>query len=176
MTAPHATDPPVPAWAAQPARGHRAGPLRPSGARSGPAGWRAGWPILWTALLVALLPARTIGAEPGTGSGAATAASVATAPPWAVAYRLGLMQFVVLPADAGQPDEAAYQAQADQLCGEVPTCFLRFFANPRGLALAMPLPDEILTAPTARYSRSGKRGAAVFEWSCRIAPTEGACF
>lgn len=100
----------------------------------------------------------------------------AAAKAWPVAGHLGQMQFVVLPGNAGRPDEAAYRRQADLLCAEMPTCFLRFFDNPQGLALSMPLPDEILTRPTARYSRSGKRGAAVFEWSCRVAPMDGYCF
>lgn len=107
---------------------------------------------------------------------AAAQAATTTEAPWPVAGALGLMQFVVLPADAGLPEEAAYQRQAEQLCGPAPTCFLRFFANPRGLALSMPLADEILAEPTARYSRSGKRGAAVFEWSCKARPTDGHCF
>ena len=107
---------------------------------------------------------------------AAAQAASAAAEPWPVAGRLGQLRFVVVPAGAVAADEAEYRRQADALCDDEATCFLRFFANAGGLPLAMPLPDEVLAQPLARLSRSGKRGMVVFEWSCRVQPQPGTCF
>lgn len=94
---------------------------------------------------------------------------------WQRAGALGMMQLVVVDA-ARARDEALYRDAIEALCPSQGTCFLRFFTNSSGAALAVPLPDAIASEPAAIYSRSSKRGNEVFQWSCRLAPAAGNCF
>ena len=96
-------------------------------------------------------------------AGAANAADV----PWVVAGQQGLVRFVIVPAALAK-DEPAYQRQIASLCEPDRTCFLNFYTNATGAALAMPLPDAIANEATATFRRSTKNGAERFMWSCRM--------
>jgi len=99
----------------------------------------------------------------------------APASDWTVAGRLGLMQFIVVP-EASARDRDYYSAVIDRTCGKEETCFLRFFTNSRGVALAMPLPDAVMAEPTAMFQRSVKQAREQFQWSCRLQLAESNCF
>lgn len=94
---------------------------------------------------------------------------------WQLAGALGMMQFVVVDAPRAR-DEALYRDAIKALCPPQGTCFLRFFTNSRGAAVAVPLPDAIAAEPAAIYSRSTKQGNETFQWSCRLATVAGNCF
>lgn len=101
-------------------------------------------------------------------------AVVAEEPTWQVAGRQGLMQVVIVPtAVAG--DLAAYRAQIAVLCPGDRTCFVNFFTNSTGAPVGLPLPDAISDEATARFRRSTKNGAELFQWSCRM-KLGGECF
>lgn len=100
--------------------------------------------------------------------------AAAEQPVWQVAGRQGLMQVVIVPtALAG--DLAAYRAQIAVLCPGDRTCFVNFFTNSSGAPVALPLPDAIADEATARFRRSTKNGAELFQWSCRM-KLGGECF
>lgn len=94
---------------------------------------------------------------------------------WPVAGQQGLVRFVIVP--AAQADDAqAYQRQLARLCEPDRTCFLNFYTNSSGAAVAMPLPDAIAAEATATYRRSSKQGAERFLWSCRMKMPQPECF
>lgn len=102
-------------------------------------------------------------------------AAAGTAQAWDLAGRQGLVQQVVVP-EAEAQDRAAYDRELERLCGEQPTCFVNFYTNREGAPLSLPLAESIAQQPTATYRRSGKRGAGVFTWSCRLQVPQAPCF
>ena len=50
------------------------------------------------------------------------------------------------------------------------------YTNRTGAPVALPLDDAIAHEATATFRRSGKRGAAVFTWSCRLQVPNEPCF
>jgi hypothetical protein len=95
--------------------------------------------------------------------------------PWPEIGRQGIVRFVIVP-QALAHDRQAYGRQIGLLCGAQESCFLNFFTNSTGAALAMPLPDALAQEPTVIYRRSGKQGAELFRWSCRLGKADGSCF
>lgn len=94
---------------------------------------------------------------------------------WPVAGQQGLVRFVIVPvAQAKEAD--AYARQVKLLCEPERTCFLNFYTNGSGAAVAMPLPDAITSEATATYRRSTKQGAERFLWSCRMKMPQQECF
>ena len=94
---------------------------------------------------------------------------------WPVAGQQGLVRFVIVP--AAQAKEAdAYERQVKLLCEPERTCFLNFYTNSGGAAVAVPLPDAIANEATATYRRSAKQGAERFLWSCRMKMPQPECF
>jgi hypothetical protein len=106
-----------------------------------------------------------------TGAGQTLAADE----PWAVAGQQGLVRFVIVPAALAR-DEQAYLRQLRRLCEPDRTCFLNFYTNSTGAALAVPLPDAIANEATATFRRSSKQGAERFLWSCRLKMPQEGCF
>jgi hypothetical protein len=94
---------------------------------------------------------------------------------WPVAGQQGLVRFVIVPA-AQAGDAEAYQRQVAKLCEPERTCFLNFYTNSSGAAVAVPLPDAIAAEATATYRRSAKQGAERFLWSCRMKMPQQECF
>jgi hypothetical protein len=114
-----------------------------------------------TLVAAALLGAGTLAAGAGEG--------------WVLAGRQGLVLQVVVP-EAEARERAAYDRELARLCAPEQTCFVNFYANPTGAAVALPLADAIAQQPTATFRRSGKRGTAVFTWSCRLQVGTEPCF
>jgi len=104
----------------------------------------------------------------------ASAAAGADESAWALAGQQGLVRFVIVPLDQAR-DRAAYLRQIEMLCEPERTCFLNFYTNSTGAALALPLPDPIDREATAVFRRSAKQGAERFQWSCRM-QLEQECF
>lgn len=105
-----------------------------------------------------------------------TAQAAAPAPAaWPVAGRQGLVGIVIVPT-AEAADKAAYERQIASLCDPERTCFLNFYTNSRGVAIAVPVPDEIADEATATFRRSSKNGVEVFKWSCRMKLSSQDCF
>ena len=94
---------------------------------------------------------------------------------WPVAGQQGLVRFVIVPA-AQAGDAEAYQRQVAKLCEPERTCFLNFYTNSSGAAVAVPLPDAIAAEATATFRRSAKQGAERFLWSCRMKMPQQECF
>lgn len=94
---------------------------------------------------------------------------------WPVAGQQGLVRFVIVPV-AQASDTEAYGRQVKLLCEPERTCFLNFYTNASGAAVAMPLPDAITSEATATYRRSAKQGAERFLWSCRLKMPQPECF
>lgn len=111
---------------------------------------------------------------PGVAFAVAAAGAVAGDAPWTVVGHQGLLQVVIVPAERAT-DREAYQAQLARLCPGDRTCFVNFFTNSTGAAVALPLPDVIAEEATARFRRSTKNGAELFQWSCRM-KLGGECF
>ena len=94
---------------------------------------------------------------------------------WPVIGQQGLVRFVLVPSEQASTF-TAYESQIPHLCEPERTCFLNFYTNSTGVALAMPLPDAIATEATATYRRSMKNGVQVFLWSCRLKIPGRECF
>lgn len=105
----------------------------------------------------------------------AAAAHAGDETPWPVAGQQGLMRFVIVPAELAR-DREAYVRQIARLCAPERTCFVNFYTNSSGAALAMPLPDAIDREATAVFRRSMKNGAESLRWSCRLQQPEPNCF
>jgi len=103
------------------------------------------------------------------------ASTAAAEDAWPVAGQQGLVRFVIVPA-AQAADAEAYQRQVAKLCEPERTCFLNFYTNSSGAAVAAPLPDAIAAEATATYRRSAKQGAERFLWSCRMKMPQQECF
>jgi hypothetical protein len=102
-------------------------------------------------------------------------ATAAPAEPWPVAGRQGVMRFVIVPTELAR-DRAAYASQIELLCQPGQSCFLNFYTNTQGAALAVPLPDAIDQEATAVFRRSMKQGAELMRWSCRLQVAPDDCF
>lgn len=87
--------------------------------------------------------------------------------PWQVVGAQGLLQVVIVP-KASVRDTAAYQAEITRLCPPERACFINFYENTSGVKAELPLPDAIAAEATARFRRSMKNGAELFQWSCRM--------
>jgi hypothetical protein len=111
----------------------------------------------------------------GLGPAAPTTAFAAESETWPVIGQQGLVRFVLVP--PGQASTLdAYETQISRLCEPDRTCFINFYTNSTGAALAMPLPDTIANEATATYRRSMKNGVQVFLWSCRLKLPGRECF
>ena len=108
---------------------------------------------------------------------AAALAQAQPQPPmaWTTVGQQGLVRFVIVP-EAQARDRAAYAQQVALLCEPERTCFLNFYTNSTGAAVALPLPDAIDREATAVYRRSAKQGAERFQWSCRLQVSQEPCF
>jgi hypothetical protein len=124
---------------------------------------RPGAPAAWSRWAVA-----------GLAGLAVSGAAAADEGPWPVAGYQGLLQVVIVPA-AQATDMAAYKTQIARLCPGDRTCFVNFFTNSTGAKAELPLPDAIAEESTARFRRSTKNGAELFQWSCRLR-LGGECF
>ena len=102
-------------------------------------------------------------------------ATAAPAEPWPVAGQQGIMRFVIVPTALAR-DREAYTRQIDMLCQPGQSCFLNFYTNTSGAALAVPLPDAIDKEATVVFRRSLKQGAELMRWSCRLQVALDDCF
>jgi hypothetical protein len=105
----------------------------------------------------------------------AAGAAAAADEPWPVAGQQGVVRLVIVP-QALEKDTEAYARQVARLCEPERTCFLNFYTNSTGAALAVPLPDAIANEATATFRRSAKQGAERFLWSCRLKLAQDVCF
>ena len=121
----------------------------------------------WLQALPFLLAAALAQAQPQPQSQAPMA--------WTTVGQQGLVRFVIVP-EAQARDRAAYAQQVALLCEPERTCFLNFYTNSTGAAVALPLPDAIDREATAVYRRSAKQGAERFQWSCRLQVSQEPCF
>jgi hypothetical protein len=96
---------------------------------------------------------------------------------WPVVGVQGLVQVVIVPKEQVR-DFSAYKVQLAKLCPPERTCFVNFYENTSGAKAELPLPDAIANEATARFRRSTKNGAELFQWSCRVAESakDGQCF
>jgi hypothetical protein len=95
--------------------------------------------------------------------------------PWPLAGQQGILRFVIVPTELAR-DRAAYAQQIDILCAPGQSCFLNFYTNTTGAALAVPLPDVIDQEATAVFRRSMKQAAELMRWSCRLQLAPADCF
>jgi hypothetical protein len=103
-------------------------------------------------------------------------AATAAEEPWVVAGQQGLVRLVIVPTEQAK-ENAAYQRQIVALCGPGDrTCFLNFYTNSSGAALAVPLPDAIANEPAAVFRRSNKQQGEYFRFSCRMKLDLQNCF
>ena len=106
---------------------------------------------------------------------AASGAFATSAKPWVVAGKQGLVQVVIVPAEHAA-NRGAYEQQVSRLCEPERTCFINFYTNSTGAALAVPVPEAIASEATATFRRSSKNGVQVFQWSCRMKLSAQDCF
>ena len=104
-------------------------------------------------------------------------ASAGDSSSWQVVGVQGLVQVVVVPKEQAR-DLSAYKIQLARLCPPERTCFVNFYENTSGVKAELPLPDAIANEATARFRRSMKNGAELFQWSCRVAEStnDAQCF
>lgn len=86
---------------------------------------------------------------------------------WQLVGVQGLVQVVIVPHELAH-DASAYKVQIARLCPPERTCFVNFYENTSGAKVELPLPDAIAAEATARFRRSMKNGAEMFQWSCRV--------
>ncbi len=111
---------------------------------------------------------------------AATLAALLAAPlaadeAWTLAGQQGLVRYVIVPVSQAR-DAEAYRRQLERVCEPERTCFVNFYTNSTGAAVALPLPEAIAAEATATYRRSAKQGAERFLWSCRMKMPQQECF
>jgi hypothetical protein len=97
------------------------------------------------------------------------------AEPWPVAGQQGILRFVIVPTERARDREAGAR-QIELLCEPGRSCFLNFYTNTRGAALAVPLPDAIDQEATVVFRRSLKQGTELMRWSCRLQRVPDDCF
>ncbi len=89
--------------------------------------------------------------------------------------RQGVVRMVLVPLVQARA-RAAYDRQIALLCAAEGRCFINFYTNSTGAALATPLPDAVFQEATAVFRRSEKHGAEQFRWACRLGLDPGNCF
>ena len=92
-----------------------------------------------------------------------------------VAGQMGLMKFVIIPAEK-QNDIEFHRKIVKKICVQGETCFLNFFTNSKNAPENLPLDDRILAEPTLMYKYSPKHRNEIEDWSCRLKLPIKSCF
>ena len=92
-----------------------------------------------------------------------------------VAGQMGLMKFVIIPAEK-QNDVKFHRKIVKKICVQGETCFLNFFTNTKNAPETLPLDDRILAEPTLMYKYSPKHRNEIEDWSCRLKLPIKSCF
>jgi len=92
-----------------------------------------------------------------------------------VAGQMGLMKFVIIPAEK-QNDVEFHRKIVKKICVQGETCFLNFFTNTKNAPETLPLDDRILAEPTLMYKYSPKHRNEIEDWSCRLKLPIKSCF
>ena len=92
-----------------------------------------------------------------------------------VAGQMGLMKFVIIPAEK-QNDVEFHRKIVKKICVQGKTCFLNFFTNSKNAPENLPLDDRILAEPTLMYKYSPKHRNEIEDWSCRLKLPIKSCF
>ena len=92
-----------------------------------------------------------------------------------VAGQMGLMKFVIIPAEK-QNDIEFHRKIVKKVCVQGETCFLNFFTNSKNAPENLPLDDRILAEPTLMYKYSPKHRNEIEDWSCRLKLPIKSCF
>ena len=92
-----------------------------------------------------------------------------------VAGQMGLMKFVIIPAEK-QNDVEFHRKIVKKICVQGETCFLNFFTNSKNAPENLPLDDRILAEPTLMYKYSPKHRNEIEDWSCRLKLPIKSCF
>ena len=92
-----------------------------------------------------------------------------------VAGQMGLMKFVIIPAEK-QNDVKFHRKIVKKICVQGETCFLNFFTNSKNAPETLPLDDRILAEPTLMYKYSPKHRNEIEDWSCRLKLPIKSCF
>ncbi len=92
-----------------------------------------------------------------------------------VAGQMGLMKFVIIPAEK-QSDVEFHRKIVKKICLKGETCFLNFFTNSKNAPESLPLDDRILAEPTLMYKYSPKHRNEIEDWSCRLKLPIKSCF
>ena len=92
-----------------------------------------------------------------------------------VAGQMGLMKFVIIPAEK-QSDVEFHRNIVKKICIQGETCFLNFFTNSKNAPEDLPLDDRILAEPTLMYKYSPKHRNEIEDWSCRLKLPIKSCF
>ena len=92
-----------------------------------------------------------------------------------VAGQMGLMKFVIIPAEK-QSDVEFHRKIVKKMCIKGETCFLNFFTNSKNAPEGLPLDDRILAEPTLMYKYSPKHRNEIEDWSCRLKLPIKSCF
>lgn len=89
--------------------------------------------------------------------------------------RQGVVRLVLVPL-AQARERKAYEQQITLMCANEGRCFINFYTNSTGAALATPLPDAVFQEATVVFRRSEKHAAQQFRWACRLGLDPGNCF
>ena len=92
-----------------------------------------------------------------------------------VAGQMGLMKFIIIPAEK-QNDVEFHRKIVKKICVQGETCFLNFFTNSKNAPENLPLDDRILAEPTLMYKYSPKHRNEIEDWSCRLKLPIKSCF
>ena len=92
-----------------------------------------------------------------------------------IAGQMGLMKFVIIPAEK-QNDIEFHRKIVKKVCVQGETCFLNFFTNSKNAPENLPLDDRILAEPTLMYKYSPKHRNEIEDWSCRLKMPIKSCF
>ena len=92
-----------------------------------------------------------------------------------VAGQMGLMKFVIIPAEK-QNDVGFHRKIVKKICVQGEACFLNFFTNSKNAPEYLPLDDRILAEPTLMYKYSPKHRNEIEDWSCRLKLPIKSCF
>ena len=92
-----------------------------------------------------------------------------------VAGSMGLMKFVIIPAEKKANIEY-HRKIVNIICDRGQTCFINFFTNSHNAPEKLPLDDRILAEPTLMYKYSPKHRNEIEDWSCRLNLPIKSCF
>lgn len=92
-----------------------------------------------------------------------------------VAGQMGLMKFIIIPAEK-QNNVEFHRKIVKKICVQGKTCFLNFFTNSKNAPENLPLDDRILAEPTLMYKYSPKHRNEIEDWSCRLKLPIKSCF